>query len=132
MTEVAQARFPWRAVALCTVAWLIPGGGHLLLGKRARSAGFLLVIASAFLLGMQLQGNLYTIVPGQPLSFLGTLGAMGVGLPYFVARLVVGFAGDPAAAMYEYGSIFLLSAGLMNLLLVLDVWDHALGRKVDE
>lgn len=132
MTEVAQARFPWRAVALSVVAWLVPGSGHFLLGKRARGLAFLAIVLTAFLLGIHLEGNLYRIVAGQPLSLLATLGAMGAGLPYFVARLVAGFTGDPAATMFEYGSIFLLSAGLMNLLLVLDVWDHALGRKEDE
>jgi hypothetical protein len=29
----------------------------------------------------------------------------------------------------EYGTTFLLTAGLMNLLLILDAWDVARGRK---
>ncbi len=54
---------------------------------------------------------------------------MGVGAPYFVARYGFGYEGKPEAQGYEYGTVFLLSAGLMNLLLVLDVWDLACGRK---
>ncbi len=66
---------------------------------------------------------------GQPLSILATLGAMGMGAPYFLLRWGLGYSGSPEAAGFEYGAVFLLSAGLMNLLLVLDVWDIASGRK---
>jgi len=90
---------------------------------------FLAVVACAVVVGVQLSGNLYRVVPGQPLSILATLGAMGVGAPYFVLRFLMGYAGTPEAGGYEYGTVFLLSAGLMNLLLVLDTWDIATGRK---
>lgn len=129
MTEVARAHFPWRALALSALAWLVPASGHFLLRKRARALGFLIVIAAAFSIGLYLDGNLHRVVSGQPLSLLATLGAMGSGLPYFVARFGAGYAGSPDGPTYEYGTIFLLSAGLMNLLLVLDVWDYATGRK---
>jgi len=114
------------------MAWLLPASGHLLLGKRFRALGFAIVLLIAFGLGMRLEGNLYRPVAGQPLSYLATLGAMGVGAPYFVARYGAGYQGKPEAQGFEYGTIFLLSAGLMNLLLVLDVWDIARGRKEDE
>jgi hypothetical protein len=54
---------------------------------------------------------------------------MGMGLAYFVLRFLVGYEGDLVAAGYEYGTAFLLTAGLMNWLLVLDCWDIAVGRK---
>lgn len=132
MTEVAKARFPTRALLLSILAWLVPASGHLLLGKRARALGFAVIIAAAFSLGLYLDGNLHRLVAGQPLSLLATLGAMGSGLPYLVARFWFGYTGVPEGPTYEYGTIFLLSAGLMNLLLVLDVWDHAMGRKEAE
>lgn len=132
MTEAAKSNFPLRAVLLAVVAWLLPASGHLLLGKRFRALGFALVLLIAFGLGMRLEGNLYRPVPGQPLSYLATLGAMGIGAPYFVARYGADYQGKPEAQGFEYGTIFLLSAGLMNLLLVLDVWDIARGRKDEE
>lgn len=100
-----------------------------MLGRKARALGFAVVIAAAFSIGLFLDGNLYRVVAGQPLSVLATLGAMGAGMPYFAARYGAGYAGNPEGPTFEYGTIFLLSAGLMNLLLVLDVWDHATGRK---
>ena len=129
MTEAGRRHTPWRTYLLCALAWLVPGAGHFALGRRARAAVFLAVIACAIGVGVQLDGNLYRVVAGQPLTLLATLGAMGMGAPYFVLRFLLGFAGSPEAAGYEYGTVFLLSAGLMNLLLVLDTWDIATGRK---
>ncbi|MEO7795522.1 MAG: DUF6677 family protein [Thermoanaerobaculia bacterium] len=132
MTEAENPSFPLRAFLLCLVAWLLPTSGHLLLGKRFRALGFAVVLLIAFGLGLRLEGNLYRPVEGQPLSVLATAGAMGVGAPYFVARFGAGFQGRPEAQGFEYGTVFLLSAGLMNLLLVLDVWDIARGRRDED
>lgn len=129
MNEANGVKSPRRALLLAALAWVLPTAGHLALGRRGRALAFAVILAIAFVLGLQLNGNLYTVVPGQPLSILATLGAMGIGAPYFLARFVFDYQGLPAAAAYEYGTVFLLSAGLMNLLLVLDVWDIATGRK---
>lgn len=131
MNEAVKSNFPARAVALGVVAWLLPGFGHFLLGKRVRALGFALVMAAAFGVGLKLDGNLYRPTQGQPLSYLATLGAMGIGAPYFAARYGADYQGKPEAQGFEYGTVFLLSAGLMNLLLVLDVWDIAQGRRED-
>lgn len=132
MTEAAKSNFPLQAMLLCVVAWILPASGHLFLGKRFRALGFAVILLLAFGLGMRLQGNLYRPTPGQPLSYLATLGAMGIGAPYFAARFGAGYQGKPEAPGFEYGTVFLLSAGLMNLLLVLDVWDISRGKRDDE
>jgi len=129
MSESEAPALSARNLLLLLVAWLVPAAGHLVLGRRARAVVFAAVILVALFVGVGLDGNLYQPVEGQPLSKLATLGAMGVGLPYFVLRWGTGYAGDPTSGSYEYGSAFLLSAGLMNLLLVLDVWDISRGRK---
>ena len=118
-----------RSIPLLILAWLVPGAGHFALGRRSRGLVFAAVIATALLTGWKLDGNLYRPVEDQPLTRLATLGAMGVGFPYFVLRYGVAYEGDPLSGGYEYGTVFLLSAGLMNLLLVLDTWDIAGGRK---
>lgn len=111
------------------LAWIIPGAGHLMLKKTARGALFFVLVVSALWIGCGLQGNLYVPVAGQPLTFLATLGCMGLGLPYFVLRYLVGYQGDVVSAGFEYGTAFILTGGLMNLLLVLDAWDIAQGKK---
>lgn len=110
-------------------AWLVPGAGHYLLGKRFRAIGFAILIFVALAIGVSLQGNLHRMLPEQPLTLLSTLGSMGVGAAYFVLRYFAAYQGDVMAAGYEYGSAFILTAGLMNLLLVLDALDIARGKK---
>jgi len=129
MPEAEQASSSSRAVVLAVLAWLVPGVGHLALKRTGRAVVFMAVIAVALLVGLRLDGNLYRPVAGEPLSWLATGGAMGAGAPYIVMRWLFGYHGDPSAAGYEYGTAFLLSAGLMNLLLVLDTWDIANGHK---
>lgn len=110
------------------LAWLIPGLGHVYVRRWRRGAAFFLLIGAALWVGCALQGNLYRPMANQPLSLLATLGAMGMGAPYFLLR-GMGYAGDLVSPGYEYGTAFLLTAGLMNLLLVLDAWDISRGNK---
>jgi len=125
-------------------AWLIPGLGHWLLGKRLRAAVFALVVVSAFITGVAVNGELGTPRPGEPFSWLATFACVGNGILY-LGRLLwlngldgllsAGFpfglrgGGDPVAAGFAYGNTFLYTAGLMNLLTVLDVSDIARGEK---
>ncbi len=117
---------PWIAVLL---AWLVPGAGHWYLDRRGRALAFLALVAVSIVLGCVLDGNLYRPLPNQPLTYLATLGCIGMGAPYFLLRYVVGYSGDVISPGYEYGTAFILTAGLMNLLLVLDAWDIAWGKK---
>lgn len=110
------------------LAWLVPGAGHFYLGRRGRGVYFLVVVGAAIFVGVTIGGALSTTF-GSPLQKLGTIASMGMGLPYFVLRFVAGYSGDLARPGFEYGAAFLLSAGLMNLLLILDSWDVASGRR---
>lgn len=111
------------------LAWLVPGAGHFYLGRRGRGVAFFAIVSAALVTGWQLEGLLYRVVPGQPLSYLGTLGEIGLGVAYFVLRFALGYEGDPGAPGFEYGKAFLITAGLMNYLLVLDAWDIAKQKK---
>ena len=111
------------------LAWAVPGLGHFYLGRRARALAFCAIVLVSLVTGLVLDGNLYRVVSGQPLSFFATVGSMGMGLPYFLARWAFGYTGDLEGAGYEYGSAFILTAGLMNLLLILDSLDIARGMK---
>ena len=124
-----EASFSARMVPTQLAAWLVPGAGHFLIGRRQRALIFFSIIFSAVAIGCSLQGNLYRVVPNEPLTILATLGSMGMGLPYFVLRYLLGYQGSVIAPGYEYGSAFILTAGLMNLLLILDIWDLVRGRK---
>jgi TM2 domain-containing membrane protein YozV len=110
------------------LAFLIPGAGHFYLGRRGRALAFFAIVLSMFVAGILLQGKVYVSEPGKPLTALASLASLGLGIPYFVAR-AVGVAGNITSITYEYGTAFTLTAGLMNLLLVLDSYDIAEERK---
>lgn len=121
------ARSPYLAMAL---AWLVPGLGHYYLGRRRTAAAFAVIVVVTFVAGLSFQGRLYSIEQGQPLTILATFAVWGAGLLNIAARL---FSENPGGTIlsvtYEYGCAYLLTAGLMNLLLILDAWDIATGRK---
>jgi len=117
---------PVVAVAL---AWLVPGLGHVYLKRWARGLAFCLLFAVALVVGYELEGKLYRPTAGQPLSILGTLGSFGMGIPYLALRFWMHYEGNIMGSGFEYGTAFLLTAGLMNWLLVFDAWDISRGYK---
>jgi Family of unknown function (DUF6677) len=110
-------------------AWLVPGAGHLLLGRRRRALAFFVLVALAVACGVALHGNMPWVWRGSPLRTLATMACMGSGPAYAVLRFGFGLEGDIQAPGFDYGSAFILTAGLMNLLLMLDAWDIARGSK---
>lgn len=112
------------------VAWLFPGAGHALLGRWGRAAIFAVLVLTFAIVGCQLEGRLYTLDNAQRfLHYMAVFGAVGIGPTYFVLDQGFEYQGDPAAAGFEYGTAFLITASLMAWLLILDVWDIARGYK---
>jgi hypothetical protein len=112
------------------LALAVPGAGHVFLGRRARGLAFFAIVGFLFVAGLSIDGGLYTPAAsrGAILRLLASFASMGSGVFYLGARLL-GAAGQVVSATFEYGSTFTLTAGLMNLLLVLDCYDIANGRK---
>ena len=112
------------------LAYLVPGAGHFYLGYRRRAAAFFIIVVFLFVIGLSIDGNLYNLrESGRALlRVLASFGSMGSGILYFAAR-AMGPHGDVTSMTYEYGTTFTLTAGLMNLLLVLDCFDIAEGKK---
>jgi hypothetical protein len=111
------------------LGWLVPGGGHLWLGRTAKGLVFLVMLPSMFVIGLALDGRLFPFTPGEPLVALAAIADVGAGLPYFIARALGVGAGRVLAVTYEYGNAFLITAGLLNALVIIDAHDIALGRK---
>jgi len=139
------------AIAPCLLAWLVPGLGHAWLGRRGRAVAFFLVVLATFVLGIA-SGGASPVISGQrPLTYLAVVDNLAMGPFDFIARrMTIGelvyrlpdSESDPRRLeimsrvrdrvripTYEYGSTFLLTAGLMNILLILDAFDIASGRK---
>jgi hypothetical protein len=116
-------------VLLCVAAWAIPGAGHLWLGRRKKGLVFLIALPLMFAIGLALRGRLFPVDLSDPLVALAALADFGIGLTYFIAAGLGYGAGDVRAVTYEYGNAFLIVAGLLNVLVVIDAYDVALGRK---
>jgi hypothetical protein len=112
----------------CALAWAVPGAAHLLLGRR-KGVVFLAVLPAMFALGLVLQGRIFPFDFSQPLVALEALADIGIGIPYFVARALGSGSGSVIAVTYEYGNTFLVVAGLLNALVVIDAYDIVMGRK---
>ena len=130
-------RPPTAAWLVGLAAWFIPGSGHILLKNWGRAALLGGSVWASFLLGLAMGGHMFSLSTGQGsspwLQVPPMIANLGVGLPYiFCALIGVGFLDDPqqaARATYEYGNTFLLIAGLLNYLVMLDAFDLASGRK---
>lgn len=118
-----------KAIAAAVLAWALPGAGHFLLGKRWRAVVFSTIVVACAVIGCSLHGRLDVFKDNDPLSKIATLASMGSGVIYMGLRFVSGYQGNVVAAGFEYGTTFLRTAGILNLLLVLDVLDIARGRK---
>jgi hypothetical protein len=117
------------ALLVCAAAWFLPGLGHLLVKRTQKGIVFLVVVPALFLLGLFLQGRIFPFEWSQPLVALAAFADVGIGLPYFVAWVLGAGAGTVVAPTYEYGNTFLIVAGLLNMLIVLDAFDVSMGRK---
>lgn len=127
-TTTAEQTQSGGLVLLCLAAWAIPGAGHLWLGRR-KGLVFLIAVPLMFAIGLAIQGRLFPFDLSQPLVGLAALADLGVGLVYLAAGALGYGAGEVRAVTYEYGNAFLIVAGLLNLLVIIDAYDIALGRK---
>ena len=119
-----------RSITAILLAFAFPGAGHFYLGRRSRGVAYFLIVLCMFAIGIAADGGIYTIAEsrGALLRILATLGSMGSGVFYVIAHAARMF-GQVTSMTFEYGTTFTLTAGLMNLLLMVDCYDIANGRK---
>ena len=129
MTTRPNGADPASIAVACALAWAVPGAGHLWLGRRRKGALFLVVLPLMFGVGLWLEGSVFPLDPAQPVVALLALADLGAGGLYVLARLAGLGAGEVAAATHEYGNTFILTAGLLNVLVVLDALDTARGER---
>jgi len=130
-------RPPSGAWLIAIASWLVPGVGHLLQKRWGRGALLGGAVWICFIVGLAMGGHMFRLSTGQGsspwLQLPPMIANLGAGLPYLVCSLLgVGFSDDAvqaARATYEYGTTFLLIAGLLNYLTLLDAFDIAAGRK---
>jgi hypothetical protein len=116
-------------VRLCVAAWVVPGLGHFLLGKRWRALILFTAIVTMFLMGIAMQGEFFTTSSGSYLQTLGYYGELCVGLAMPAARFFGYAGGNPLFVSADFGTAYLVAAGMLNTLSIFDAYDIAMGRK---
>jgi hypothetical protein len=108
--------------------WLVPGAGHFLLRKWIRGTLIAVSIIAMFAIGLAMQGQLYTSAQ-DILGVLGMAGDLGSGLLYFVGR-ALGLGAQPVqTTVADYGKVFIVVAGLLNIIAAVDAHNLRTGRK---
>jgi hypothetical protein len=115
------------------LAWLIPGGGHFLLKRPGRGALLLACVASMFLLGLMMRGALFSPQTGDILTTVIYVGGFIANVMSGILYLLTNWLGynqvDVAGHVHDYGTKFLVAAGLLNILAMVDAFEIATGRK---
>jgi hypothetical protein len=125
-TQTTSQGFLYSALIL---GWLVPGAGHVLTGRWVRGLLLFVSIASMFWLGLAMQGKLYAPNTGDVLDMLGFAGDLGNGLFYALGRILDLGHGAVEIATADYGTKFIVVAGLLNFIAAVDAHNLRIGRK---
>jgi hypothetical protein len=109
--------------------WLIPGAGHLILKKWIRALLLFVSVLGMFSIGLALEGKIYSPNTGDLLEMLGFAGDLGAGLLYLLARMLDWGHATMQIALADYGTKFIVVAGLLNIISAVDAHSLANGRK---
>lgn len=130
--EAAAAGKPAATMAgwwVTVLGWLFPGLGYFVREKWIRGGLVFVCVLGMFGVGLSLHGHIYAFNTDDVLSMLGFVGDLCAGVLYFLVRGLGAGGGNPSNIMGDYGTVFLISAGLLNLLAASDARDIYLGRK---
>lgn len=120
-----SALAPFAAIA----GWLVPGLGHLLLGRWGRALGFLVSVGGLAITGYLMRGNVFLPHSTDPFGTLGFLADAASGVFYYLAHIVEAAGPDISRAAGDYGTRFIAAAGVVNVLAVFDVLEIASRRR---
>lgn len=122
-----------RRIPPLLLAWIVPGGGHFLLQRHLRGALILGSVMIMWLFGLMMRGSLFEPQTGDLLTTIiycgGFLGNVCSGIFYLLTVMLGYNQPDTAGHVYDYGTKFLVGAGLLNVLAMVDAWDIASGKK---
>jgi hypothetical protein len=129
--EATEASPPLTTMAVLApaVGWLIPGAGHLIQRRWLRGLLLMGSIATMFVLGLLMQGHVYQPNGGDILDMLGFVGDVGAGGFYILTQVMNWGQGAISHATADYGTKYLIVAGLLNFISVADAYHIAVGKK---
>jgi hypothetical protein len=114
---------------MAAAGWVFPGAGHFWQRRWGRGVALAACVFAMFLLGLAMHGKIYRYNPADIVDVGGWLVNLGAGGLYLAAKFFGYEVPEPSSASADYGTKFLLTAGLLNLLVMLDAFDLGIGRK---
>jgi len=128
------ARTAGRSSSMATIVliagWLIPGAGHFMQRKWIRGGLLFVSIVAMFTIGLLLKGKVYSPNTGDLLDILNFVGDLGTGLLYVLARILDLGQVTVQVTTADYGTKFMVVAGLLNIIAAVDAHSLATGRKL--
>ena len=118
-----------KAWSVAVAGWLLPGLGHALQRMWGRAAVVFVTVGLLVVAGASLRGNVFTPRGTDAFDALGYVADLGTGSFYFLARSLEHNGADVSHAAGDYGTRFLATAGVLNLLAALHAYEAARGRK---
>jgi len=130
-TQTTSAAVPFTPMAALApaIAWFIPGAGHLMQKKWIRGLLIMASISAMFAFGLAMQGKIYQGNTGDLLEILGFIGDLGSGALYFAGRMFEWGGAYITTANADYGTKFIVVAGLLNIMAAVDAYHIAIGKK---
>ncbi|MHB8301752.1 MAG: DUF6677 family protein [Acidobacteriaceae bacterium] len=109
--------------------WLVPGLGHLMQGRWIRAILLFVSVTAMFGLGLAMRGKIYAPNSGELLDMLGFIGDLGNGTLYILSSVFGWGQNIVQVVTADYGTKFLVVAGLLNFISAVDAHSLRLGRK---
>src|SRR5215469_11747 len=128
-TAVAATTSNSMAIIAPLAGWLVPGLGHFIQRRWIRGLLLMLAVFIMFFAGLGMQGKVYGFNTGDLLDVLGFVGDLGSGLLYFIARARDWGAGNIQRAVADYGTKYIVVAGMLNIICAVDAYHIAIGKK---
>jgi hypothetical protein len=120
---------PLLAVVVAAAAWLVPGLGHLLLRRWVKALVYFLAVGSLAVAGLLMRGNIFSSDGADAFEMLGFLADIGSGVFYFLAQRIDVAGPDVSHASGDYGTRLIATAGVLNMLFVLEAFEIGLRRR---
>jgi hypothetical protein len=117
------------SIVALVLGWLVPGGGHFLLKRWWRGLLLMLSVTAMFVFGLLMKGKIYQANTGEILEMLAFIGDLGAGGLYIVTRMLGGGETAVNLATADYGTKFIIVAGLLNVISAIDAYHIAIGKK---
>ncbi len=129
--EVVQPPPPFTIMSVLAPAtgWLIPGAGHFIQKRWIRGLLLMAAVVTMFVLGLLMQGKVYSPNTGDILDILGFIGDIGAGGLYIATKALDMGQGAIHRAVADYGTKYIIVAGLLNIISAVDAYHIAIGKK---